>query len=183
MASARIQAGYLNAHSIEDLSGLLGVSSRHLRRAMEETLGVSPVELAQTRRLALAKQLLHDTTLPLVEVAQHAGFASLRRFNALTRSRWGRAPSSVRRSPLAGGASDAISLRLDTRPPFDWDALLDFLSVRAIPGVEQVVELCGRREYRRMVRIGRRTGWIALALERPPHVRCGPRCRCRSRRS
>jgi len=76
----------------------------------------------------------------------------------------------MRRSPLAGGAADAISLRLDCRPPFDWDALLDFLAVRAIPGVEQVVALGDRREYRRMARIGQRTGWIALALDRPPHI-------------
>ena len=169
-ASARIESGYLNEHSIEELAATLAVSARHLRRAMEETLGVSPVELAQTRRLALAKQLLHDTALPLVEVAHHAGFASLRRFNALTRSRWGRAPSTVRRSPLVGGASDAISLRLRHRPPFDWEALLDFLDARAIPGVEQVVALGDRREYRRTARIGGRTGWLALALDRPPHI-------------
>ncbi len=170
LASARIQAGYLNEHSIEDLAGLVAVSARHLRRALEETLGVSPVELAQTRRLALAKQLLHDTALPLTEVAHHAGFASLRRFNALTRARWGRSPSSVRRSPLAGGARDAIALRLDCRPPFDWEALLDFLAARAIPGVEQVVAQGHSREYQRSARIAGHSGWIALSLESAPHV-------------
>ena len=56
-------------------------------------LGVSLVELAQSRRLALAKQLLHDTALPLAEVAFASGFASVRRFNALFRARFGRAPS------------------------------------------------------------------------------------------
>jgi len=176
LASARIEAGYLNEHSIEDLAALVGVSARHLRRAMEEKLGVTPVELAQTRRLALAKQLLHDTALPLGEVAHHAGFASLRRFNALTRSRWGRSPSTVRRSPLiggksgAGGPSDMVSLRLDCRPPFDWDALLDFLAARAIPGVEQVAMTGGVREYRRTGALDGHRGWIAIALGRLPHV-------------
>jgi len=174
LASSRIEAGYLNEHSIEDLAASVAVSSRHLRRAMEETLGVSPVELAQTRRLALAKQLLHDTALPLGEVAHHAGFASLRRFNALTRARWGRSPSTVRRSPLIGGSGDAggdaVALRLDCRPPFDWEALLDFLAARAIPGVEQVVASANGREYQRSARIAGCSGWIALSLERPPHV-------------
>ncbi len=174
LASSRIEAGYLNAHSIEDLAASLDVSARHLRRALEEQLGVSPVELAQTRRLALAKQLLHDTALPLGEVAHHAGFSSLRRFNALTRSRWGRSPSTVRRSPLdggtVGGGTDAVTLRLDCRPPFDWEALCDFLAARAIPGVEQLVTEDGVREYRRSARIGSSTGWIALGQGRPPHV-------------
>src|SRR5690606_9180670 len=68
-AVARIDEGFLNQRSLEDLAQDLGVTSRHLRRAMEAELGVSPVELAQSRRLALAKQLLQDTALPLAEIA------------------------------------------------------------------------------------------------------------------
>ncbi|HYO68824.1 MAG TPA: Ada metal-binding domain-containing protein, partial [Archangium sp.] len=79
-AVARIEAGCLNESSLEDLAAELGVTSRHLRRAMEAELGVSPVELAQSRRLALAKQLLQDTTLPLAEVAFASGFPSVRSF-------------------------------------------------------------------------------------------------------
>ncbi|MGH7283286.1 MAG: bifunctional transcriptional activator/DNA repair enzyme AdaA, partial [Polyangiaceae bacterium] len=81
-ALAKIDAGYLNENSLEDLAALLDVSSRHLRRAIESEVGVSPVMLAQTRRLALAKQLLHDTRLPMTEIAHASGFASVRRFNS-----------------------------------------------------------------------------------------------------
>src|SRR4030095_8180903 len=63
-AAQRIAAGALNGRSVAALARDLGVSERHLRRAMERELGVSPVELAQTYRLLLAKQLLGDTTLP-----------------------------------------------------------------------------------------------------------------------
>jgi methylphosphotriester-DNA--protein-cysteine methyltransferase len=81
-AAARIEAGALsNGGSLEDLAASLGLSSRQLRRAMRKELGVSPVQLAQTNRLLLAKRLIAETQLPLIEVAFAAGFDSVRRFN------------------------------------------------------------------------------------------------------
>jgi AraC family transcriptional regulator of adaptative response / DNA-3-methyladenine glycosylase II len=155
-AASRIDAGYLNEHSIDELAAGLGVSARHLRRAHEAALGVSPVELAQSKRLALAKQLLADTNLPVTEVAFAAGFSSVRRFNALVRARFGRAPSALR-----GGvpASDHIPVRLDYRPPLAWPALLAFLRGRAIPGVEEVTDSA----YRRVVRIGAHSGSVTVS--------------------
>jgi AraC family transcriptional regulator of adaptative response / DNA-3-methyladenine glycosylase II len=160
-AAARIEAGYLNEASVDDLAAELGVTSRHLRRAMEARLGVTPIELAQTKRLALAKHLLQETALPLAEVAFASGFASVRRFNALFQARFGRAPSAVRRNhgtANRGPGDDAITLRLDYRPPLDWNALLSFLAGRAIPGVERVAN----GEYRRAVTIDDRSGWLAV---------------------
>jgi AraC family transcriptional regulator, regulatory protein of adaptative response / DNA-3-methyladenine glycosylase II len=160
-AAAEIDSGSLDEHSVEALAMTLGVSSRHLRRAMEAELGVSPIEYAQTRRLALAKQLLHDTTLPLTDVAFAAGFGSVRRFNALFKKTFARAPSEVRRTRLARaneGASDAIILRLEYRPPLAWESLLAFLRGRAIPGVERI-EGGG---YRRTVRVGSHVGWLSV---------------------
>jgi AraC family transcriptional regulator, regulatory protein of adaptative response / DNA-3-methyladenine glycosylase II len=165
-AADRIEAGYLNERSAEELARSLGVSSRHLRRAMEAELGASPIELGQTRRLALAKQLLHDTTLSLTDVAFAAGFASVRRFNALFRQRFGRPPSTLRRDVGAAGPGDFVALRLDYRPPFAWRALLAFLSARAIPGVEQVEQ----DEYRRSVTIGECVGWLAVGHDRAHHA-------------
>src|SRR5690606_35036482 len=48
-AARRIEAGALNGRSVAELAHELGVSDRHLRRAIERELGVSPVELAQTQ--------------------------------------------------------------------------------------------------------------------------------------
>lgn len=160
-ALARIDEGFLHEASIEDLARSLGVTSRHLRRAMESELGVSPVELAQTRRLALAKQLLQDTTLPMTEVAFASGFQSVRRFHALFQSRFGRAPSALRREGKTEVAARSLVLRLDYRPPYDWQWLLAFLKARAIPGVESV----SGSEYRRTVRLGGKTGWLAVRPE------------------
>jgi AraC family transcriptional regulator, regulatory protein of adaptative response / DNA-3-methyladenine glycosylase II len=160
-AVARIDAGFLNDASVDDLSAELGVTARHLRRTMIAELGVSPVDLAQSRRLALAKQLLQDTALPLAEVAFASGFSSVRRCNAVFQARFGRPPSALRRERAAPSARDAITIRLDFRPPLDWDALLGFLARRAIPGVEQVVS----GVYRRTVRLGAERGWVAVSKD------------------
>lgn len=153
-----IEGGRLETSSLEELSRELGVSSRHLRRAMEAGIGVSPIEYAQTKRLALAKQLLHDTKLSLTDVAFASGFKSVRRFNDLFRERFGRAPSEVRKSRGARDAAAEIVLRLEYRPPFAWEALLEFLRARAIGGVETVTG----GEYARTVRIGEDTGTIRV---------------------
>jgi hypothetical protein len=42
----------------------------------------------------------------------------------------------------------ALSVRLSYRPPYDWDAMLSFLSARAIPGVESVEDGVYRRTIR-----------------------------------
>jgi AraC family transcriptional regulator of adaptative response / DNA-3-methyladenine glycosylase II len=157
-AVSRIEGGFLNESSIEGLASELGVTSRHLCRAMESELGVSPVELAQSRRLALAKQLLQDTSLPVAEVAFASGFQSVRRFNALFQARFGRPPGALRHERAGAVESRSFVLRLDHRPPFDWEAFLGFLRGRTIPGVEHV----GDSEYRRTVRLGGKTGWLAV---------------------
>jgi AraC family transcriptional regulator of adaptative response / DNA-3-methyladenine glycosylase II len=158
-AVQRIEAGALNEGSVDDLAAELGVTGRHLRRAMVAELGVSPVDLAQTRRLALAKQLLQDTGLSLTDIAFASGFASVRRFNALFQARFGEPPSALRRAHGGGRAAEAITLRLDHRPPLAWEPLLAHLAARAIPGVE-VVE---GGVYRRSVRLGGASGWIVVA--------------------
>lgn len=161
-AAGRIAEGALNDASVDDLAAALGVSARHLRRATEARLGVSPVELAQTNRLALAKQLVQDTTLPLTQIAFAAGFASVRRFNAAFGEAMGGAPSSVRRA--RGVASQApLALRLDYRPPYDWDGIVRFLAARAIPGVEVVDR---SRGYRRIVHLDGVVGAIEVRRAR-----------------
>lgn len=145
-ALGRIEEGYLDLASIDSLARELGVSSRHLRRVFEVELGVSPIELAQTRRLARAKQLLHDSELSLTAIAYASGFRSLRRFNTAVLERFGRPPSDLRRMRAQPrGAPGHVSLRLDHRAPLDFDELLGFLRARALPGVEVVEDDCYRR--------------------------------------
>jgi AraC family transcriptional regulator of adaptative response / DNA-3-methyladenine glycosylase II len=54
---------------------------------------------------------------------------------------------------------DSLRLTLSYRPPLDWDAMCDFLRLRAVPGVEQVEN----GAYLRTVRSGRHAGWIRVS--------------------
>ena len=157
----RIDQGFLNDHDVDGLAGELGVTGRHLRRAMLQQIGLSPVELAQSRRLALAKRLLQDTRLGLAEVAFASGFGSVRRFNALFRERFGRPPTEMRRAHGSEATGRTLSLRLDYRPPLDWPSLLAFLGDRATPGVE----LVGDGVYRRVMEIDGKTGTVAVRAD------------------
>lgn len=142
-AAMRIAAGALNGHGVGELARELGVGERHLRRAMERELGVSPVELAQTHRLLLAKCLLTDTSLPVTRVAFASGFQSLRRFNSVFRERYRMSPSVLRQRPRpavtaaapAGPKGDWVRLALGYRAPLPWNALVAKVAGDTPPGV------------------------------------------------
>ena len=53
--------------------------------------------MAQTRRVLFAKQLIHDSRLPMAEIASAAGFGSVRRFNETFQQLFRRPPSALRR--------------------------------------------------------------------------------------
>ncbi len=67
--------------NLEDLAFSMGCSDRHLRRVFSAVYHVSPIQYLQTCRLLLAKNLLTDTRLSVLDVAMTSGFHSLRRFN------------------------------------------------------------------------------------------------------
>lgn len=166
-AAARIEAGALNdGGSLESLACEFGLSSRQLRRVMRQELGVAPVQLAQTHRLLLAKQLLTETRLPVIQVAHASGFESLRRFNALFRSHYRLTPSRFRKSLETAPDGEPLRLRLSYRPPLAWDELLRFLEARAILGVERVAG----ESYARTVAIGPHRGWLKVAPASVPNT-------------
>ena len=136
-----IELGALDEAGVDALAQRLGVGERQLRRQFRQHLGATPVAFAQTRRVLLAKQLIHETQLPMAEIAFAAGFGSIRRFNEIFLDLFGRAPGTLRRSgkpDVPAGQDGEIKLLLRYRPPYDWEAMLAFLALRAIPGVETV---------------------------------------------
>lgn len=134
-----VDEGALNDGSVERLAGALGVSARHVRRAMQNELGVSPIELALSKRIGLARELLLGTALSVAEIAFACGFSSVRRFNDAYRKSQRMTPSSVRR-PNAHRADDAvIRMAIDVRAPFDPDSAFGFMRARAIAGSESFV--------------------------------------------
>jgi AraC family transcriptional regulator of adaptative response / DNA-3-methyladenine glycosylase II len=153
---ARIEAGALNGSDFEQLAREYGLSSRQLRRAVISEFGVTPVQLAQTRRLLLSKQLLTETRLPMTALAHASGFSSVRRFNDLFQSRYGLNPVRFRRT-AGESAGQGVTLKLAYRPPLAWHELQAFLVGRGAAGVE-----CAERQrYLRTVRLDGHGGWIA----------------------
>jgi methylphosphotriester-DNA--protein-cysteine methyltransferase len=108
--AARIEAGALNdGGTIDALADEFQLCSRQLRRVVRSELGVSPVALAQTHRLLLAKRLLSETRLPAAQVAFASGFGSVRRFNAVFHARYRLSPLQLRRSRMAPESGSASS--------------------------------------------------------------------------
>lgn len=149
-----------------------GMSERHLRRLFEQTYGVSPAQYRETCRLLLAKSLLTDTELSMTRIAYASGFASVRRFNDAFVNSYGMQPTRFRKSAQSSTSAKTeaapIVLHVDYREPYRFDLLLGFLQMRAIEGVEAVLD----GAYWRIVRAsdGERAGWIKVEND-PSHRR------------
>ena len=159
-ALALIAEGALDGprNSVDKLAERLGVGERQLRRLFLQHLGASPISVAQTRRVLFAKQLIHDTTMPMADIAAASGFSSVRRFNETFLELFHRPPGALRRRNAAREPEKHITLRLRYRSPYDWDSMLAFLEARAIAGVEVVED--GR--YLRTIEIDGALGSIGV---------------------
>lgn len=152
-------------HNLEVLATKLGCTSRHLRRVFLEEYHVTPVQYLQTCRLLLAKNLLTDTDLSVLEVAMASGFGSLRRMNTLFQRQYGLSPARLRKRTLEEGRkAGTITVMLGYRPPYCWEDILTFLAGRTISGVEKVEN----NQYCRTARLTDRKGkthigWIQVA--------------------
>ncbi|WP_408607472.1 DNA-3-methyladenine glycosylase 2 family protein [Kitasatospora mediocidica] len=136
--------GVVDREGVAGLADRLGYSARQLQRQLTAELGAGPIALARAQRAQAARLLLQTTGLPVTEVAFAAGFASVRQFNDTVRAVYDRTPSGLREESGGGGARatapvGTLSLRLAYRGPIDSEHLMDFLALRAVPGVEEVV--------------------------------------------
>lgn len=139
-----IDAGYLNGHGVAELAARLGCSSRHLNRVFTSELGTTPARLGRAHRVQVAKRLLDTGGLRLADVAMHAGYGSLRRFNEEMKSVFGCPPSRMRgRGNRRRGAP--LRLRLAVRQPYNAPWVFGYLAGRALAGIEEVKELSYRR--------------------------------------
>ena len=150
----RLLRGGLDEAGLPALAGKLGIGERRLRQLFHDHLGASPHAVLRVQRLDFARRLLDETSLPMIDVAESAGFRSIRRFNDAIKERFGKPPSELRKrtqrhleEESASSGQGALTLRLPYRPPYAWNDLLNFLSARAIPGVEAV----GENSYARTV--------------------------------
>ncbi|WP_144213889.1 Ada metal-binding domain-containing protein [Shewanella donghaensis] len=129
-----------NAETLTSLSQRLGITSRYLSQLFNSQLGTSPKKYAIYRQLMFAKQLLHQTNLPITDVALAAGFNSIRRFNEVFMEQLQLTPTQLRRNTSKTHTDDdsgnGISLLLDYRPPFNWAKQWAFYKLRSVEGME-----------------------------------------------
>ena len=148
---------------LKPCSEALGVSTRHIRRLFQESMGVCPKDYMLTKRLLKAKQLLTDTALSIGEIAILAGFGSISQFNAQIKKQYALTPKEIRKTRKGKADQESITINLFYRPPYDWQRIMDFFRLRAIPSVEMVTDT---GIYRRtlLVEKGQEkiAGWIQL---------------------
>lgn len=134
-----INSGEADTISLAEFAAKLGLSDRHLRRLFEEHLGAAPIEVAISKRLHLARQLLSQTSLSVTEIAFASGFSSIRRFNEAFRSRYRRAPRDFRKHQDSSSLSEnSLRLELPILEPYDWNYALQFFKRHTVFGVEHI---------------------------------------------
>lgn len=153
-----------SGQNLKELSGRLGCTDRHLRRVFTKEYNVSPIQYLQTCRLLLAKSLLTDTDLSVLEVAMASGFGSLRRFNDLFKKHYNLSPTALRKQILEEKKHNSdVTLTLCYRPPYPWEQMLHFLAGRAINGVDIVKDNTYMRTVHLVTPEGKQVyGWMQI---------------------
>jgi AraC family transcriptional regulator of adaptative response / DNA-3-methyladenine glycosylase II len=131
-----INDGALDQGSVAILCDRLGVTTRHLAELFTNHLGASAKTVARTRRLQFAKKLIDETSLTMTEIALSSGYGSVWGFNDHFVQTYSRSPGSLRKTRLTSDGS--VELKISFREPYDFQSLLEFYRIRAIPGVENV---------------------------------------------
>ncbi|MCL2543297.1 MAG: helix-turn-helix domain-containing protein [Nocardioidaceae bacterium] len=154
-----IRDGVVDREGVPGLATRVGYAPRHLNRLLTTELGAGPLALARAQRAQTARILIETTSLPFADVAFAAGFSSVRQFNDTVRDVYDASPTALR-GRRGGSTADAIELRLAVRAPFAGSALLDFLAVRAVEGVE----VAGEGWYARTLGLPHGPGTVRLEL-------------------
>ncbi|GAA4414793.1 DNA-3-methyladenine glycosylase 2 family protein [Georgenia halophila] len=143
--------GIVDREGVGGLATRLGYSPRQVQRVLVAELGAGPLALARAQRAQTARALVIGTDLSLADIAFAAGFGSIRQFNDTMSEIFGATPGGLRtrRRPVVGrdvggpddggrgpGTPATVRLSLPVREPFDARAILEFLAVRAVDGVE-----------------------------------------------
>lgn len=144
--------------SVSELADKHQLSTRQIQRIFNQELGLTPSQYLQQHRLLKARQLLTGTNIPITDVAFNSGFNSTRRFNEAIKASYQETPSVIRERLSRKLQSSEISILLHYRPPFDWQAMLEFFRLRQLPNVEVV----GENSYQRTFTLGQSSGWFVV---------------------
>ena len=162
-----IDDGEIDRGGVGAVARRLGISVRHVLRAVEAVAGCGPLDVARADRAHLARLLLTSTTAPMHQVAAAAGFTSVRQFNSTVQRFYGATPGALRfggRRPATATASPGplvVRCVLPVRAPFDAEGLFRYLARRAVPEVEE----SGDTWHARVVRLPHAAGHLRVDVD------------------
>jgi AraC-like DNA-binding protein len=93
-----LQEHYARPVTVRDLSRVVGVSERHLRACLQQTLGQSPPRYLMRYRVDRAKDLIAHREFALKDVAVRTGFKSVHHFTRTFTRLAGLSPAAWRRA-------------------------------------------------------------------------------------
>ncbi len=153
-----IADGVIDRDGVGGLAIRLAYSERQINRLLVAEVGAGPLALARAQRAQSARVLIETTDLTFADVAFASGFSSIRQFNDTIREVFAVTPTELRHRRNIVAEPGTVTVRLAARPPFDGARLLEFLALRAVTGVEEVVD----GSYRRSLALPHGTGVITV---------------------
>jgi transcriptional regulator GlxA family with amidase domain len=93
-----ISGDLTNSWTLSRLAKIAGAGNRHLSRLFNENVGMSIKDYSNRLRVALAKELLSETSLDMERVAERVGYASSRQLRRAWRRIYPTAPRQARNS-------------------------------------------------------------------------------------
>ena len=141
------------AQPISHIASRLGISERYANKLLTDAIGLSPKQFQTMQQALFAKQLIQQTTLPLLDVAISCGFSSQRQLQRVVQQYCKTSPSGLRRTSKKTSQEHVqelgqnIRLFLSYRPPYDWPYVRGFLAGRAVAAMELVTESSYQRWF------------------------------------
>jgi AraC family L-rhamnose operon transcriptional activator RhaR len=102
-ALEHIHARYMEPIAVPALARRAGLSKPTFNRLFRRATGTSPLRYIQAHRIAVARRLLSETPMTLVEIAHATGFYDSAHFARTFRALAGTTPSTLRRRDPAAG--------------------------------------------------------------------------------
>ena len=101
-AVAEVVTNPATPHSVASLACVAGMSRSAFAKSFADALGVSPMQFVSRTRMALARDLLAGSGLPIAAIAAHVGVTSRSHFSRLFRISYGVDPTTFRRRLQSG---------------------------------------------------------------------------------
>jgi len=101
MLSRYIRQHYRECVALDDLAKAFGVSSRTINNIMVRETGMPAAKFMREQRLSLAHEMIQQTEVSLVELADRLGYRHLSNFSSAFKKMFGYAPNVLRRSEQA----------------------------------------------------------------------------------